>query len=69
MGKRLLVPNDAGQAVFVAPGEKGAVLGGGSLAVGSGATYTFAKSRALMRGGKFLYCIDSNRQPSPAGSR
>ena len=56
-GKRLLIANDAGEAVFIEPGDKGAVLGGGALPAGCGATPTFSGRRMLVRGGKFLYCV------------
>jgi hypothetical protein len=56
-GKRLLVANDAGQAVFIEPGDKGTILGGGTLPDGCGATPAFRGRRMLVRGGKFLYCV------------
>jgi hypothetical protein len=65
-GENLLLANDAGQAVLIKPGEKGAV-GGGTLSVGSGATYAFGHGKTLIRGGKFLYCIGSEEQPRGTG--
>ena len=56
-GRRLLVANDAGEAVFIEPGDKGGAVAAGSLPHGSGSTPTFRGKRMLMRGGKLLYCI------------
>lgn len=64
-GKRLLVANDAGQAVFIGLGDRGAVLGGGTLPVGCGATPALSGERILVRGGKFLYCLGGAAPQTP----
>ncbi|MBE3070060.1 MAG: PQQ-like beta-propeller repeat protein [Planctomycetes bacterium] len=56
-GKRLLVSNDAGEAVFIEPGDKGALVGEGTLPAGCGATPTFTGGRVFVRGGEVLYCL------------
>jgi outer membrane protein assembly factor BamB len=57
VGTQLLIANDAGQAVFIEPGEKGVVVSGGTLPAGCGATPAFSGKRMLVRGGEFLYCV------------
>ena len=56
-GKRLLLGNDAGEAIFIEPGDKGTALGAASLPVGSGATPAFSGKRMFVRGGELLYCV------------
>jgi outer membrane protein assembly factor BamB len=56
-GKQLVAGNDAGEALLLAPGDQGAVVGTGSLPGGSGGTPVFSGRRMFARGGKFLYCI------------
>ncbi len=56
-GKDLWVGNDAGAMLRLEPGDRGVVVGSGSLPGGSGATPTFSGRRAWVRGGKFVYCL------------
>lgn len=56
-GGRLLIANDAGDAILLQPGAKAAPGGPNSLPAGSGATAAFRGRRMFVRGGKFLYCI------------
>jgi len=57
VGKRLLVCNDAGAAVFIEPGDRGALVGAGALPDGCGATPAFSGGRVFIRGGGVLYCV------------
>jgi len=60
-GKRLLIANDAGNAIILRPGAASPSCGRGSLPAGSGATAAFTGRRMFVRGGKFLYCVGSGK--------
>jgi hypothetical protein len=60
-GKHLFVGNDAGEAVVIEPGEKGAVVGTNALPAGSGSTPVFDGTRMFVRGGAFLYCVGEGK--------
>jgi hypothetical protein len=57
-GKHLFANNDAGDTLFLEPGDQGAIVGTNSLPRGSGATPAFSGKRIFIRGDKLIYCID-----------
>ena len=61
MGARLLVGNDVGQMLVLAPGKEYKVLSQNRLDQGSGATPAIDHDLLLLRGAESLYCIGAKR--------